>query len=117
MNNEDKKLQKKLVDEMMKVSETNPDVMIYMQALMKCYEDLEKENNELSKMCELYSKSLYNADLKRAEKELDQYKNNWEELKKWLKEDKELAENNFEMGRCFNMFDILNKMKELEENK
>lgn len=48
--------------------------------------------------------------------ELDQYKNNWEELKKWLKEDKELAGNNFEMGRCFNIFDILNKMKELEEN-
>lgn len=51
------------------------------------------------------------------QQELDQYKNNWEELKKWLKEDKELAENNFEMGRCFNMFDILDKMKELEEVK
>ena len=50
-------------------------------------------------------------------KELDQYKNNWEELKKWVNEDKELAGNNFEMGRCFNMFDILNKMKELEEDK
>lgn len=51
---------------------------------------------------------------KMLDKELDQYKNNWEELKKWVKEDKELAGNNFEMGRCFNMFDILNKMKELE---
>ena len=50
-------------------------------------------------------------------KELDQYKNNCEELKKWVNEDKELAGNNFEMGRCFNMFDILNKMKELEEDK
>ena len=49
--------------------------------------------------------------------ELDQYKNNWEELKKWLNEDEELAGNNFEMGRCFNIFDILNKMKELEEKK
>jgi hypothetical protein len=51
------------------------------------------------------------------QQELDQYKNNWEELKKWLKEDKEYAGNNFEMGRCFNMFNILNKMKELEEDK
>lgn len=47
--------------------------------------------------------------------ELDQHKNNWEELKKWLKEDKELAGYNFEMGRHFNIFDILDKMKELEE--
>lgn len=57
-----------------------------------------------------YTDDIYNSII-----ELDQYKNNWEELKKWLKEDKELAGNNFEMGRCFNMFDILNKMKELEE--
>lgn len=111
MNNEDKKLQKKLVDEMMKVSETNPDVMIYMQALMKCYEDLEKENNELSKMCELYSKSLYNADLKRAEKELDQHKNNWEELKKWA----EYQYNHTTQQN--NYYSVLNKMKELEEDK
>lgn len=117
MNNEDKKLQKKLVDEMMKVSETNPDVMIYMQALMKCYEDLEKENNELSKMCELYSKSLYNADLKRAEKELDQYKNNWEELKKWLEQEYlEWKDCEDVMTKNFATEDknILNKMKELE---
>lgn len=54
---------------------------------------------------------------KTLQQELDQYKNNWEELKKWLNEDKKLAGNNFEMGRCFNIFDILNKMKELEEGK
>ena len=116
MNEEDKKLQKQLVDEMMKVSKTNPDVMIYMQALMKCYEDLEKENNELSKMCELYSKSLYNADLKRAEKELDQYKNNWEELKKWL----EIKINDYTkyVIEDFTVYQhVLFKMKELEENK
>ena len=35
MSEEDKKLQKHLVDEMMKVYETNPDVMLYMQSLME----------------------------------------------------------------------------------
>ena len=84
MNKEDKKIQKQLVDEMMKVSKTNPNVMIYMQALMKCYEDLEKE--------------------------LDQYKNNWEELKKMFE-----ADEHFEDG-CY-CGEILNKMKELEEDK
>ena len=48
--------------------------------------------------------------------ELKQLQNNWNELKKWIKEDKEVAETNFEMGRCFNMFDLLNKMQELEGN-
>lgn len=43
MNKEDKKLRKHLVDEMMKVSQTNPDVMYYMEALMKSYEKLEQE--------------------------------------------------------------------------
>lgn len=52
MNKEDKKLQEDLVNEMMKVSKTNPDVMIYMQSLMKCYEDLEKENQQLKKQKE-----------------------------------------------------------------
>ena len=49
MNKEDKKLQEDLVNEMMKVSKTNPNVMIYMQSLMKCYEDLEIENQQLKK--------------------------------------------------------------------
>ena len=49
MNKEDKKLQEDLVNEMMKVSKTNPDVMIYMQSLMKCYEELEQENQQLKK--------------------------------------------------------------------
>lgn len=49
MNKEDKKIQESLVNEMMKVSKTNPDVMIYMQSLMKCYEELEQENQQLKK--------------------------------------------------------------------
>lgn len=60
---------------------------------------------------------ILSLEIEEKDKELDQYKNNWEELKKWVKEDKELAGNNFEMGRCFNMFDILDKMKELEDGK
>ena len=50
MNKEDKKLQKHLVNEMMKVSITNPDVMIYMQALMESYEKLEQEIDRLKKI-------------------------------------------------------------------
>jgi hypothetical protein len=79
VNEEDKKLQKQLVDEMMKVSKTNPDVMIYMQALMENYEKLEKK--------------------------LDQSKNNWEELKVYMKQNEGLY-----------ILNALNKMEELEEN-
>lgn len=66
VNNEDEKIRNHLVDEMMKVSETNPDVMIYMQSLMECYEDLEKEitkfnnfTNKLDELIEQYSKNDY----------------------------------------------------------
>lgn len=66
MNNEDEKIRNHLVDEMMKVSKTNPDVMIYMQSLMKCYEDIEKEitkfnniTNKLDELIEQYSKNDY----------------------------------------------------------
>lgn len=47
MSEEDRKLQKHLVDEMMKVSKTNPDVMFYMEALMKKYEELEQKVEQL----------------------------------------------------------------------
>ena len=58
-------------------------------------------------------------------KELDQYKNNWEELKKWLEEQhqfiivipaftKEIIQEHKTMELCYE--DILNKMKELEED-
>ena len=58
MNKEDKKIQENLVNEMMKVSKTNPDVMIQMQSLMKCYEDLEEENKKLQEEKDHY-KHLY----------------------------------------------------------
>jgi hypothetical protein len=38
---------KNLVDEMMKVSESNPDVIFYMEALMKEYEELEQKVEQL----------------------------------------------------------------------
>jgi len=91
MNEEEKKLQKHLVDEMMKTYKTNPDVMYYMEALMKYCIEIEQENDRLNNIIE--------------------------ELEKWLKEDKEYAMNNFECGRCFNMFNILDKLKELKEGK
>lgn len=62
MNKEDKKLQKHLVDEMMKVSKTNPDVMIYMQALMESYEKLEQKVDRLNniiKIMENYLELIY----------------------------------------------------------
>ena len=47
MSEEDKQLQKHLVDEMMKVSETNPDVMFYMEALMKYCIEIEQKVEQL----------------------------------------------------------------------
>ena len=121
MNNEDKKMQKQLVDEMMKVSKTNPDVMIYMQALMQKYEELEQKNIELSQ--QLLSKKISDKDIeykKRIEiqQELDQYKNNWEELKKWVKEQDDEHQpyyGTYEYNGEYE--DVLDKMKELEEDK
>lgn len=48
MSEEDKKLQKHLVNEMMKVSETNHDVMYYMEALMKYCIEIEEERDNLN---------------------------------------------------------------------
>lgn len=105
-------------------------IINYITNLQKENEQLRTEQNtyintikEVNKECNSLFNHLTKKDLdyksrnENLKQELDQYKNNWEELKKWVKEDKELAGNNFEMGRCFNMFDILNKMKELEEDK
>ena len=52
--------------------------------------------------------------IKQLEQENKQLKDNWNKLKEWIKEDTEVAETNFEMGRCFNMYDLLNKMQEIE---
>lgn len=59
-------------------------------------------------------------ELSKKQQELDQYKNNWEELKKWL-EQEWLEWKDCEDARTKNFATedkiILNKMKELEENK
>ena len=93
MSEEDRNLQRHLVDEMMKVSKTNPDVMFYMEALMKKYEELEqkveqleKENKELKEENKrifqnvnddelLISNAMNYAELKKAEKRVEQLEN------------------------------------------
>ena len=47
-----------------------------------------------------------------ANEELDQYKNNWEELKKLIKD---ISKYSYDDNGAF--CDVLNKMKELEEGK
>ena len=67
MSEEDKKLQKHLVDEMMKVSKTNPDVMFYMEALMKKYEELEQKVEQKDKEIDRLNKEyerIYNENCK-----------------------------------------------------
>ena len=49
------------------------------------------------------------------QQELDQYKNNWEELKKWVKENSWYY-NTSDGCQWVDQFKILDKMKELEEN-
>lgn len=60
MNKEDKELQKHLIDEMMKVYKTNPDVMIYMEALMKKYEEKEQEIDRLNNIIDELEKDINN---------------------------------------------------------
>ena len=66
MNKEDKKIQKHLIDEMMKVCETNPDVMFYMETLMEKYEKQEQKILELQQ--ELLNKKLNVKDIEYKEK-------------------------------------------------
>lgn len=51
------------------------------------------------------------------QQELDQYKNNWEELKKWLNEEKSIMLGEIGAHVNIEIDNILNKMKELEEGK
>lgn len=54
----------------------NKQLKIQISAREEEYRELEGKYKELDKMYELYSKSLYNA-------ELSQYKDNWNKLKEW----------------------------------
>lgn len=64
-------------------------------------EEIRKNEDELIKILD-YQKNI-----------LDQYKNNWEELKKWLKKAVEIY-NNIDVKT---LLMVLDKMKELEEDK
>lgn len=55
-------------------------------------------------------------NFKNQQQELDQYKNNWEELKEWVKENSWYY-NTSDGCQWVDQFKILNKMKELEEGK
>lgn len=78
---------------------------------LKTYEQLQFEVNRL----------VVDNFLK--QQELDRYKNNWEELKKWVNsyiENEEycyLSDNPRDLGRKDVFEEVLNKMKELEEAK
>ena len=84
MSEEDRKLQKHLVDEMIKVSKTNPDVMFYMEALMKKYEELEQKVEQLEKENKILKENAEHND-----KVVD--KVNWENM--LLKEKNNQLEN------------------------
>ena len=64
---------------------------------------------------------VYEDLLKKKNDELDQYKNNWEELKKWLKEEIErlmkVEQTNNVIFLIGTYDEVLDKMKELDGDK
>lgn len=81
----------------------------------KTFEELKEE------LKDDYDSFMYDMNLELVKK-IDQYKNNWEELKKWLKDISYIEGNDdfcngFNRAICGMREDILNKMKELEEDK
>lgn len=66
-------------------------------------------------------KGTLNKQIETINKELDQYKNNWEGLKKWLKEEIErlmkVEQSNNVIFLIGAYDEVLSKMKELEEDK
>ena len=87
-----------LIDQLQK---ENKQLKIQIRAREEKYRKLEDKYKELDKMCELYSKSLYNA-------ELNQYKDNWSKLKEYL-------ETNWKESQDIWFVKIINKMQELEQ--
>lgn len=92
--------------------------------------ELKQENEKLKELCDKYEEEHNNAfklwtmkmeempdyeekmKLKQENQKLNKI---IDELERWLKEDEEEAAITWEMGRCFNMFDILNKLTELKK--
>ena len=83
-------------------------------------DDVEKFVDDIWKkeFDEFIANDAVNRHIKTLQQELDQHKNNWEELKKWLEQEYlEWKDCEDVMTKNFAMEDktILNKMKELEE--
>jgi chromosome segregation ATPase len=78
-------------------------------------------NNQNKRIEELVNiNEKISLSLESAEKKLDQYKNNWEELKKWLNKEYDHYDKYGSAPTGCAMGEIkrtLNKMKELEEDK
>lgn len=60
----------------------------YITSLQQKVEQLEKENKELNRFCKLYVQSLYNADLTKAEKRVEQLENIRKEAIKYMLKNK-----------------------------
>lgn len=88
--------------------------------LQEKVEQLDKENKELNRMCEIYSQSLYNADLKKAEQEVDRLNNIINGIEAYLKM---AIAMNFNMNNSKlqdqiveNYTNILNNLKQLKDS-
>lgn len=95
--------------------EENKQLKIQISAREEEYKKLEDKYKKLDKMCELYSKSLYNA-------ELNQYKNNWNKLKEYIHNFPSIKYasvekvNNIQLsGKLIREDCLLDKMQELEQ--
>ena len=63
----------------------------YLKQLLDYITNLQEENKELNRMCELYSKSLYNADLTKAEIKIDKAIKQLDNIKFCVKYNKTLC--------------------------
>lgn len=92
----------------LKFQQENEQLKIQIRSREEKYRKLEDKYKELDKVCELYSKSLYNA-------ELNQYKDNWNKLKEhMIKEQARIVIENTDEDE-FVYTDLLNKMQQLEQ--
>ena len=84
-----------------------------IEDLQQKVEQLEKENKELNRFCELYVQSLYNADLTKAEKKVEQLENIRKEVIEYIKDNACYSEGHckcsFSQIALDNLLNILNK--------
>lgn len=109
MSDEDKKLQKHLVDEMMEVYETNPNVMIYMQSLMENYEKLEQENKQLKQR----NKEIYDGFMVAIDEVCETDREKREYKSRIDKANEILSKSCFEYDNCPDS--VINEIIELKE--